>query len=98
MPSFTAEQLTQLRGQWPVKCVKVGGSTILGYAFAEGEVKDLMDPGLPDSIRAANFSTARNMTTDPACPLTQAIEAGDFVLEPSTRPALATEVGKPEGP
>lgn len=98
MASYTDRQKQQLRGQWPVKCVKVGGSTILGFYFAQNETRDLLDPLLPASIRAANYNTARNMTTDPVYPITQAIAAGDFVLQPPTAPLPPDEVGKPEGP
>ena len=38
--SFTPEQITEIKGQWWIKCVKAGGHTLSGYGqkvFAEDE-------------------------------------------------------------
>ena len=87
--SFTPEEITQIKGQWWIKCVKAGGHTLTNYgqkAFAEGEEIDLIDDATPDTLRAADFLTAKNMCTDPALELAQLVAAGDFEVSRKVQP------------
>ncbi len=83
MAELTAEQISQIKGSFVIRCVKSGGYTMTAYgqyAWAEDEEKDLMDATLPATLKAGDYHTARNMCRDPARELAQAITAGDFVV------------------
>jgi len=97
--ALTPEQIALMKGSFVIKCVKAGGYTMNGYggyAWAEDEQQDLVDAALPDTLRAGDYWTARNMCRDPALELAQQISAGDFVVveerQPDPRTALQGEV------
>lgn len=89
MAELTQEELSRLKGSFVIKCVKVGGLTLSAYgqkAWTEGEELDLLDDGVPDSLRAADYWTAENMCTDPSLEIAQAVLAGDFEIVLRRRP------------
>lgn len=78
-------------GVYKIKCVNPGGCTLTKYgqyAFSENEEIDLLDPGLPDTIRCSNWWTAKTMCTDTGYEIAQRIVAGEFIVTEATLPAV----------
>lgn len=78
-------------GVYKIKCVKAGGHTLTNYgqfAFSEGQEVDLLDAGLPDTIRAGSYWTAENMCRDTGYEIAQLIAAGDFIVVERREPDL----------
>jgi hypothetical protein len=80
-------------GEYRIKCVKQGGETvpIYDYGALEGEELDLLDPELPDTLRAADYQTACNMCEDVGFPLAQRIADGSWVLVRKRAPLPSME-------
>lgn len=77
------------RGTYKIRCAKAGGVTLTGYgqrAFTQGEELDLLADGIPDTIRANDYSTATHMCEDLGFELAQRIAAGEFEIIERTPP------------
>jgi len=98
--ALTPEQIAKLKGSFIIKCVKAGGYTMTGYggySWAENEQQNLVDDALPDTLRAGDYWTARNMCRDPARELAQRIEAGDFIVVEEQQPDPSVGLELSEG-
>lgn len=86
---YTSEQIIILKGEFRIKCIKVGGYTMQGYGnyiWVENEEQNLLDELLPSTLRAGDYNTACNMCKDPARELAQRIVAGDFIIISEKKP------------
>jgi len=98
--TLTPEQEARLRGAFIIRCVKPGGYTMDGYAqytWTTNEQQDLLGDGLPTTLRAADYHTARTMCLDPARELAQAIVAGDFIIIEQRPPDESVLLERPRG-
>lgn len=89
MPELLAADLLKIRGDIVIKCIKTGGYTMTNYgqyAWAQDEEKSLFDPALPDTIRTADYSTAKRMVTDTNYELAQQVVAGNFEITSDVPP------------
>lgn len=86
---YTSEQIATLKGEFRIKCIRVGGYVMQGYgnyAWTENEEQNLLDESLPSTLRAGDYNIAYNMCRDPARELAQRIIAGDFIITSEKRP------------
>lgn len=77
------------RGTYRIRCVKVGGVTLTHYGqyvFAQDDEIDLLDQGLPATIRCGDWQTADNVCRDVGFEIAQRIVAGEFVVTEKSRP------------
>lgn len=100
--AFSSEQLLRLRGTYVIECIDPAGVTLTGYGtptWTNGQTIDLLDTATADTLRAGSWGTARNMTHDPGCELTQLIAAGRVKLRPDLTVAgdPSVEQETPEG-
>lgn len=80
---YSDAQWLRLRGEVVIKCVAVGGYTMVdygAYVWAQDEERSLFDTALPDTLRPGDYNTAYRMVTDTTYELAQRIEAGFFEL------------------
>ena len=87
--SYSQEQMDRLTGEYRIKCVKAGGYTMTkygGYTWGQDEEQNLLESGLPDTLRAGTFSTAKNMCEDTTYELAQGIVAGHFEVVNKRQP------------
>lgn len=80
---YSDAQWLRMRGEVILKCVAVGGYTMIaygGYVWAQDEEKSLFDASLPDTLRPGDYDTANRMVTDTTYELAQKIADGTFDL------------------
>lgn len=91
MAELSTSDLLKIRGDIVIKCAKVGGYAMINYGqyiWTEGEEKSLFDVTLPDTIRVADYPTAKRMVTDLNYELAQRIVDGDFIVTKDVRPDM----------
>ena len=82
------------RGMYVIRCVKDGGLTLTEYGqyeFGDEEDVNLLNPEVPETLRANDYWVAHVMCTDTGFELAQRISAGELEIVKTIKPSNNSE-------
>lgn len=106
---YSADQIDRLRGRLVLKNISGGVLNLTNYgqySFSDSEELNLMDDAVPGTLRASDYSTAKNMVgratvgkgpSYTTYELAQKIEAGELSVIEDVRPDHTVLRESPQG-